>query len=165
MKFYQIKGKMIREQVVTLNSLPKDYRSIDRQQGIEGCLNTLFPEMLTDYVADPYPIISDEFLKVIQIYQPKLSHKFVTLKSRKNEEIPHYWALQPKLIDCLHTETKLNDKRGIEELVLKIEPIRYHHFFAVRGLKEGQWIASLEVMESLLRRGLNGFTGKAVIVK
>ena len=155
----------IREQVVTLNSQPQNYRGIDRSQGIQGQLNTLFPEMLTDYIAEPYPIISDDFLKVIQIYQPKLSHKFVTLENPQTKEMLHYWALQPQLLDCLHPETKHNDKQEIEELVLKAAHVRYHHFFALRGLKEGQWIASLEVMESLLRRGLNGFTGKAIVVK
>ncbi|WP_086347937.1 hypothetical protein [Candidatus Enterococcus clewellii] len=162
MIYYQIKPKQVKKNILSFDYLPEDYKEIIFKDGLNAITKTLQIESITDYFHEPFPIISEEFLNTINIYTKTPPKKFVTVSSSQLERDLFYWAVKPRGVDCLHPETIFDNQGIVETLVLKKERIIYEKFFSVQGLPEDCWIVSLDVMESLLRRGLNGFVGEEV---
>lgn len=165
MAYYLLNHAPIQSGSVSLEEVPDEFAQIDFNDGLKGKVETLFIESVTDYIEAPFPLVSDRMLDVIRIYQGDVQAKFVSLDYSKVNETLIYWALKPKQIDCLHPETSFSATKGIESLVLKKELIKFEHFFTVGGLQDSFWIVTLEVLESLLRRGMNGFEWEQVAVR
>ncbi|MBL1229846.1 hypothetical protein IW492_11445 [Enterococcus sp. BWB1-3] len=164
MIFYQLKPKEIQTDILTFNYLPESYRDIEFQEGIRVTVESLNSEVITDYFSKPFPIVSDLFVNTIGIYVDFLPKKFVSLSDGKTDQILTYWALKPKVIDCLYPDRINEGNQKNEKIILSEKMIQNEKFFSVKGLQEESWIVSLDVMESLLRRHLNGFTGEKVTV-
>lgn len=157
MIFYRLKESPIQTGIITFDALPENFDRIDTEEGVNGQIDTLYIESLTDYIGEPFPIVSDDMLEVIQVYQADIQSKPIYLTYQETEEKFEYWALKPVIVDYLHSGTKA-------ALILEEERIVSDHFFTVADLGTDDWFISLELLESLLRRGFNGFEWENVEV-
>ncbi|GAB2022999.1 hypothetical protein RyT2_20730 [Pseudolactococcus yaeyamensis] len=150
MIFYRLKDSPIQTGIITFDVLPENFDMMSTEEEIIGQIDTLYIESLTDYIGEPFPIVSDDMFEVIQAYQSDVQSRTVSLTYHETGEKFEYWALNPLAIDYLYSETN-------STFILEEERIMSEHFFTVADIGTDDWFISLELLESLLRRGFNGF--------
>ena len=106
------------------------------------------------------------FILMYEIYQGKTKSKRIKVwDKQKGINATYYLPLLPR-IDCLSEDTVCNSiGNRILKPVLKKEKIGDYVVFMVKGYKRNGFIASLDYMESILRRGARGIRVEEIEVR
>lgn len=125
------------------------------------------PEVVfTDIVSFPFFLVSDICKQMIQKYEPRTPFKQIVLMDMKTHKMSLYHLPILKKIDCLSTDSVLNqDKSVIEKMVLQKDRIEGLSIFQIDGVKSNYTVIRLDLLESILRRGAKGIAIEQVEVR
>jgi hypothetical protein len=110
----------------------------------------------SDFIEIPFLLISDELKKIFISYEASLTCNCTILSDRVNKIQKVYWLCALEMVDCLGADSKFYPDGSIKELVLDRAKIGNRKIFQVAGIREQRFIASLDVVESILRRPFTG---------
>lgn len=128
----------------------------------------IFPEegFFPDILCQPCLFISETCLEVLVMYEVDVSYKVVKLSDWENGANATYFLPIIEEVDCMSEETTYNRTGNrIEQLVLDKERIGNRVAFRVKGYKRNGFIARLDYVESILRRGAEGIRFEEICVK
>lgn len=110
-----------------------------------------------DCVSSPFTMVNEKCMEVINMYKPSIMAKIIVLLDTKNELTGTYYVpLLPK-IDCLTSNSKFNlDKSYIEYAEIDLSKVGNAPIFYLDGVKKGVIVIRLDVVESMLKRGVTG---------
>lgn len=79
-----------------------------------------------------------------------------TIRQRKREGIPVFSAVFEE-VDCLSKHAVFNLNRSLlKEIVLDGKKLQGHAIFRIAGVEKAYIVGNLDVVESMLKRGLRG---------
>jgi len=111
--------------------------------------NTIF----TDVITNTFLLFSTQAFEIIKKYEPHIPSKQIVLLDEENRRTEVYFL--PLLLKAAPISENINDKQP-NKLVLQSELIRDKNIFWVEGYSTLQPVISLDLAESLLRRGARG---------
>ena len=122
---------------------------------IEPSENTIF----TDIILFPFLLVSPMVQGVIKMYRERCFFRKVILLDQKNQEsVLYYLPVLDETSDIQIQRIQYTNGRGVPEISdikgEKIEPDR--NLFWVKDSKKRHIILSLDMAESLIRRGITG---------
>lgn len=113
---------------------------------------------LTDIISYPYFMVSEKMRDVMRMYDSKLEFKAIHLIDSKKHNNILYYIPSLDYVDCLSDFTQYNkDKSGLEHAVLDVSKIEGQRIFMLAGIINKYIVADLFLVESIIRRGIEGF--------
>ena len=112
-----------------------------------------------DIICSPFVLLSRVCIKTVLLYQPELPYKGIKLWEKESCEDRTYFLTVPDELECMSDKTQFNSTGNrIIKLVLDRNKIGDQVFFKVKGLDRSAVVGRMDVVESMLRRGMQGFT-------
>lgn len=141
--------------------LPKIYIENGKEYYTKAEASSFFP----DLILSPNFMINNEGASVLDMYCPDIAMTLTPVKNIRDNSQHMYFSVKLPLIKALSDET-IYDKSGlyIEKFVLDDDSIANLAIFQIVHVKARYTFVRLDMAESLLRRGLTGFTVEAVEV-
>ncbi len=111
-----------------------------------------------DLLEEPVMLVSDSLKCLLELYDPQMPMKGVQCYPENDEDMENYlyWWPYIEKADCLSEETKKYQTGLLEHLVIDRRRTGNRHILRVGGTLEEVVLVSLELVESMLRRGLWG---------
>lgn len=125
-----------------------------------GDVSTTEESFTADVIDAPYFLISLRFFEVAQMFEKSLHYKRLRLRNLEKEIARLYLLPTIEHVDCLSEQCEYtNNGAIISKLVLEREKVRYWDIFKIPDTRvpNGAVVISLELAESLLRRGIHHF--------
>ena len=93
----------------------------------------------------------------MEMYEPRTVWRETVLLDRENEKVSRYFLPFFEEVDCLSKHTVFNLNRSLlKEIVLDGKKVRGHAIFRIAGVEKAYIVGNLDVVESMLKRGLRG---------
>lgn len=122
-------------------------------------------EAAPDFIQSPIPMVSDLVKKVLDAYEDDMVFKDIAIVDKERETILVYHMLLLDGIDGLSEKTEFYSNGSEKRLVLDAGKIGEHKIFMLNDRRFRNPFVSLEIVESLLRRGVIGIVWKEVEVE
>lgn len=122
-------------------------------------------EISPDFIQYPVHMISDTVKKVFDMYEDDMVFRTIVIASKEQETIKVYHHLLLERMDMFSERTEFYPNGSVKRLVLDPEKIGEHKVFMLADKRFSNPYVSLEVVESLLRRGVTGIVWKEVEVE
>lgn len=122
-------------------------------------------ETAPDYIQFPVHMVSDSVKKVLDMYEDDMVFRTIAITSKENDTLKVYHHLLLERMDMLSQQTEFYPNGSIKRLVLDAGKIGEHKVFMLNDKRFTNPFVSLEVVESLLRRGVIGIIWKEVEVE
>lgn len=128
---------------------------------VDGKASTFFP----DLIFSPHFMVTQEGATVMDLYMPDINMSLSPIKNIRDKGQHVYFRVQLPLVKGLSEKT-VYDKSGlyIEKFVLDSEAIYNLPLLEIRHIQSTYIFARLDIVESLLRRGMSGFSVEKVEV-
>lgn len=111
-----------------------------------------------DCVSSPIFLISDICMDVVKIYNPSIVSKNIVLLSEKSGKMKTYHLPLLPVVNCLTEKSKFNsDKSSIEYAELDLAKVKNNNIFYIGDSTGNYTVIRLDVLESMLKRGVRGF--------
>lgn len=110
-------------------------------------------------------LISARVRYLWQEYQRGGRYRPCAFGSVARKQIRAYCFLMPRLLDCIHPDTRYDKKGDPEELWLDRGQIGAHQVFGVRTGRGIRLILGEEVLERMLGEGITGFDWERAGIK
>jgi hypothetical protein len=102
-------------------------------------------------------MISKEFAGLVVMYDESAKFKYAILYDKENKRYKAYNIPLLEIVDCLSSQSELNrDGSVLRKTVLRKEAVDGRTLFQIGGVKNRYIAASLELVESALRREAMG---------
>lgn len=121
-------------------------------------------ECAADFIMSPVYMVSEMAFDVIDMYEDELPHRKIVLIHKEEGRQLVYYHLLLKELEMTHALTEYYPNGMEKRLVLDLEKIGHHKAFLLADSKIKLPVVSLEVVESLMRRGVTGVTFQEVEV-
>lgn len=129
---------------------------------IRSNLHTTF----TDIISFPFLLVTEEFQKMIKLYEPLTPFKEVILLDGKNKLSELYYMPILERIDCLTADSVYNlDKSVIKRGVIDPAKTKDKAIFWLDGVNGTYTVVRLDLIESVLRRAGRGIALKELELK
>lgn len=122
-------------------------------------------ETAPDYIQYPVHMVSDKVKKVLDMYEDDMVFRTIVITSKENDTLSVYHHLLLERMDMFSEQTEFYQNGSIKRLVLDADKIGEHKVFMLNDKRFNLPYVSLEVVESLLRRGVTGIIWKEVEVE
>ena len=122
-------------------------------------------ETAPDLIQYPVQMVSDPVKKVLDMYEDDMVWRTVAITDKERENVMIYHHLLPERLDVFSERTEFYPNGSIKKLVMDARKIGGHKVFMADDRRSGNPYVSLEVVESLLRRGVVGIIWKEVEVE
>lgn len=122
-------------------------------------------ETAPDYIQFPVHMVSDTVKNVLDMYEDDMVFRTIVITSKENEMLKVYHHLLLERLDMFSEQTEFYPNGSIKRLVLDAKKIGEHKVFMLNDKRFTNPYVSLEVVESLLRRGVVGIIWKEVEVE
>ena len=109
--------------------------------------------------------VSDTVKKVLDMYEDDMVFRTIVITSKESEMLKVYHHLLLERLDMFSEQTEFYPNGSIKRLVLDAKKIGEHKVFMLNDKRFNNPYVSLEVVESLLRRGVVGIIWKEVEVE
>ena len=133
-----------------------DVRDIHR----ESAYKIAHRQLLTvnpDVISTPVFLLSQGAKGVVEMYEPWTVWRETVLLDRENEKVSRYFLPFFEEVDCLSKHAVFNLNRSLlKEIVLDGKKLRGHAIFRIAGVEKAYIVGNLDVVESMLKRGLRG---------
>ena len=114
---------------------------------VKGDTDTFYPVFL----------LSQGAKMVVEMYEPRTVWRETVLLDRKNEKVSQYFLPIFEEVDCLAENAVFNLNHSLlKEIVLDGKKLRGHAIFRIAGVEKAYIVGNLDVVESMLKRGLRG---------
>ncbi len=110
-----------------------------------------------DWLEQPVNMVTDPMKQIMEKYNRGLRFKRVYYIDREHSFQQQYWFMDVPKLDGISGQSEFYPDQRLRRLILDREKVKGHHIFALESALEPYIFASLETVESLLRRGLTGF--------
>lgn len=111
----------------------------------------------TDIISRPIFLMSEKAKDVVHMYEPNTIWKELVLLDKDNTRVTRYFLPVFEEIDCLSKYAVFNlDHSEIKKIVLNRSKIKDSSIFQVAGIKKQYIIGNLDIVESLLKRNMEG---------
>lgn len=120
-------------------------------------LNIVSEEYISvpDIIHRPFFLVSEKFKMVIELYDESIVFKEIVLLDGKNNYAELYYLPILQEMDCLSDNSLWNQEyTRLKRIVLKKEKIQNLTLFKTSGVEEQCVIARLDMVESMIRRGI-----------
>jgi len=116
----------------------------------------------TDYMDKTLLCVSDVFKSVVELYHHDYVYKTVVLLNKDSGSQKLYWNIEmPDEAKCLSSKTTYYAHNGtLKDIVVNEKAAEGLSMFRIKDKLWNTYIVRLDMAESLLRRGLYGFTLK-----
>jgi len=133
----------------------------DKGYSLNGKENTFYPDLMIK----PHFMINNDGAGVLDMYMPDINMVLTPIKDTRDNSQHMYFTVGIPLVNALSEET-VYDKSGlyIEKFVLDSEVIYNLPIVEVKHIRSTYIFARLDIVESLLRRGISGFSVEEVEV-
>lgn len=113
----------------------------------------------TDYLDKTLLLTSDMFKEVVKIYHKDYIYKTVALREEDEPNIRVYWNIEmPDENKCLSNLTTFNHDGTLNKIVIDEKKADGLCMLRLKNKLWNIYVVRLDMAESLLRRGLLGFT-------
>lgn len=120
---------------------------------VKGNENSIYP----DLIQAPVLLISDELHKLFKLYENTIVYKIAVFSYIEMETQKVYRLVLPELLDALSDKAIYFKNGWIDKIVLDSNKIGDYNIFQIKAGVDYYFIVSLDVVESMLKRGV--FTG------
>lgn len=117
---------------------------------VNGDENSIYP----DFIQAPVLLISDELHKLFKLYENTVVYKIAVFSDLKRMKQKVYRLVLPELLDALSDKAVYFKNGWIDKIVLDADKIGEYNIFQIKAGVDYYFIASLDVVESMLKRGL-----------
>ena len=158
------------EEYINVPKIINWYDRIDVRQIKPGASGKLPPKIafnirenadvvFTDVLTNPFLLYSANIMEAVEIYEPKIPHKQIVLLEKKSRHTAVYYLPILKKVDCLSGKSELNrDKSIIRHAVLEETKLPPQSIFQLDGVLSTYTVIRLDLVESMLRRGMRGIS-------
>ncbi len=116
-----------------------------------------------DLVCFPFFMVSDVFFSTLKIYVQFLKSKTIILENASGHQT-YKLPLIPR-VTCLSANSRISiDKSRIEYAELDYEKVKDHSVFYIGDVSENYIVMNLDLLESVLKRGIRGVSIKEIDV-
>ena len=105
-----------------------------------------------DFLQRPVTMFSQRFQDIIDAYEPDIIFKEVVLSHKESAQQFRYVQTLMEQIDAVGSQTEYYPNGSVKRLVLDGTKIKRHNLFFVNGAQRKDPVASLALVESILRR-------------
>lgn len=117
---------------------------------VKGNKNSVYP----DFMQAPVLLVSDELHKIFKFYENTIIYKIAVFSDIKMEKQKVYRLVLPELLDALSDKAVFLKNGWIDKIVLDADKIGDYNIFQIKAGVDYYFIVSLDVVESMLKRGL-----------
>lgn len=144
----EIKGFNNSKKMTLLKEDEKKYKDMSNVY-INSKENSVYP----DLIQAPVLLVSDELQEIFKWYENSIIYKIAVFTNldRKTQKV--YRLVLPELIESLSEKTTYLKNGWIDKIVLDSKKIGKYNIFQVKAGVDYYLIASLDVVESMLKRG------------
>lgn len=121
-------------------------------------------EAYGDFIQNPLYMIAEKIQGVFDMYEDDLIFKKVVLINKEAQKQNVYFHVITDHIEVLSDKSLFYPDGKAKKIILDHNKIGIHHIFQNKELKEDYLFVSLEVVESLLRRKVQGILFEEVEV-
>ncbi len=121
-------------------------------------------ECASDFIKSPVYMVSEMAFNVIDMYEDDLTRKKIVMIHKEEARQLVYYHLLLKEMEMTHVLTEYYPNGMEKRLVLDSEKTGHHKAFLLADSRIKLPVVSLEVVESLLRRGVTGVTFQEIEV-
>lgn len=153
----RIKNKFILEQFPDGGSVEYDTSNADEVRP-HTQLHTIESDKSSypDVLEEPLYMVSQKVKDVLDLYDESTIYKRVSMVNLPRKKRTDYYVMLVDRIDCLHEEAEFYPDKSVKRLVLDKEKIAEKAVFKIQGIGPAYMVVTLDIMESLLRRGCYG---------
>lgn len=109
-----------------------------------------------DVLEEPLYMVSQKVREVLELYDESAIYKTVSMLNMPRNKRTWYYVLLVDRIECLHRDTEFYPDKSIKRLVLDREKIGKKTIFKIQGIGPAYVVVTIDIVESLLRRGCYG---------
>ena len=117
---------------------------------IKGNKNSVYP----DLIQAPVLLISDKLHKLFKLYENTVVYKIAVFSDLESKKQKVYRLVLPELLDALSDKAVYFKNGWIDKIVLDADKIGDCNIFQIKAGVDYYFIVSLDVVESMLKRGL-----------
>lgn len=117
---------------------------------VSGNENSIYP----DLIQAPVLLISDELHKLFKLYENTIVYKIAVFSDLKRNKQKVYRLVLPELVEALSDKAVFFKNGWIDKIVLDAGKICDYNIFQIKAGVDYYFIVSLDVVESMLKRGL-----------
>lgn len=129
---------------------------------VETGENTAF----IDYMSDPFVMVSDRMKKCLSLFEPNMLFREIVLLDGERRAVQNYFVPFFPELECLTEKSEYtNWNYDLKYIELDESKLRDKAVFTLKGPQKQNTIIRLDAVESLLRRGSEGFMLKEVEVR
>lgn len=145
----ELKGFNNSKKMTLLKEDEKKYKDIANVY-INSNENSIYP----DYIQAPVLLVSDELHKVFEWYENSIIYKIAVFTNLELKTQRIYRLVLPELIDSLSDKTTYLKNGWVDKIVLDSKKVGKYNIFQIKAGVDYYFIVSLDVVESMLKRGL-----------
>ena len=113
-------------------------------------------EVYSDFIENPVYMVSEIVKVVFNMYEDDLIFKKVAILNKEARTQESYYHVLTDHIEALSDRTQFYPDGREKKIILDNYKIGFHKVFQLKGVKSEQLIINLDVVESLLRRNVQG---------
>lgn len=114
--------------------------------------NSLYPQMLEA----PLTMVEKEIYEIIRMYASDILFKGVSIINREKQTNKNYYLALLDRLDCLHESSEFHKDHSVSRLILNKNKLNNAHIFKIKGISKNTVVVSMDIVESILRRGCFG---------
>lgn len=120
---------------------------------VKGDVDTFYP----DIISNPVFLMSQGAKRVVEMYEPRTVWRETVLLDRESEKVSRYFLPIFEEVDCLAENAVFNLNHSLlKEIVLDGKKLLEHAIFRIAGVEKVYIVGNLDIVESMLKRGLRG---------
>ena len=117
---------------------------------VKGNENSVYPDLFQS----PVLLVSDALHKVFELYENTIIYKIAVFSNLKMKTQEVYRLVLPELLDGLSDKTVYFKNGWVDKIVLDSKKTGDYNIFQIKAGVDYYFIASLDVVESMLKRNL-----------
>ncbi len=137
-------------QKMTLLKADEDKYKDSTNVPVHGNENSIYP----DLIQAPVLLISDDLHKLFKLYENTVVYKIAVFSDLERKKQKVYRLVLPELLDALSDKAIFFKNGWIDKIVLDADKIGDYNIFQIKAGVNYYFIVSLDVVESMLKRGL-----------
>ena len=119
-----------------------------------------------DVVSTPFFLMSEKMQECVALYEPNLRYKDVVLLDKVNAAAQLYLLPMLREVDCLTEHATFNlDHSELKEIEIDEDQAEDKVIFRIANVKKSYVVVRLDLLESLLRRGVYGLSVQEIKVR
>lgn len=121
-------------------------------------------EAYPDFIENPVYMVSECMQKVLDMYEDDLVFKKVALFNKEAQTQANYYQLLTDHIEGLSDRTGFYPDGTEKQIILDRQKVKEHSVFQLKGCRGNYLIVTLDIVESLLRRHVQGISFEEIEV-